>query len=102
MDDDAGYVIERGLPRKSVDVHVPKTLEREVRFVDFLPFPFQDVRHLLVGRTQVFRIKVAVFVEYLRVSQGNRGTGGTLYGQANAPDHVLAHVEDDVAFRRAN
>ncbi len=63
---------------------------------------FQRVRDGLRGAPKVRDVEVALRIQYLRVPHRDNRSCGTAHAEPDAPDHVLPHVEDRLAARRAN
>src|SRR5512138_1856681 len=102
MDNDSGQTLWSEFSGIALNRYVTESLESEVRFGGFDAAAFQRVLDRLLRGSQIFRIKVSLFVEYFRMVKCDNGSGRTLRFQSNPANHVLAHVGDSITRWRSN
>jgi hypothetical protein len=102
VQDDAGHVVDRRVAAGVVaDLDVAKSVEREARLEEFLVAAPGRVVVGRAGGAQRERVRLAVLVEHLGVTEVDRLTGrGVADAQPHAADHVLAEVENVTALVR--
>ena len=102
MDDDARDLIQREWAGKSFYGYVAKTLKAEMRFKNLIGIgiPFQNVAGKLLGRAQIFGIKIPLLVQNLCVTQADGCACWSADTHLHPTYHILAKIEDGLAFGR--